>query len=100
MKQYKDIFKSTDSANVIGKNTRDGKNANPAPRKKVIRYLFLTIQTLSLLCLGHQGKIKKKKKPYVMVQLHLAGLPSTTTNVFTDNEYMYYATVQGQFSKH
>jgi hypothetical protein len=27
-------------------------------------------------------------------------LPSTTTNVFTDNEYMYYATVQGQFSKH
>jgi hypothetical protein len=24
------------------------------------------------------------KNPYVMVQLHLAGLPSTTTNVFTD----------------
>jgi hypothetical protein len=32
------------------------------------------------------GKIKKKKKPYVMVQLHLAGLPSTTTNVFTDSK--------------
>ena len=35
MQQYKDSFQSTDSANVIGKNTRDGKNANPDTRKKV-----------------------------------------------------------------
>jgi hypothetical protein len=53
MQQYKDSFQSTDSANVIGKNTRDGKNANPDTRKKVETLQRLSYNTQQCQIVGN-----------------------------------------------